>query len=90
MKQIDLNDLFNKKTSNFDKKELFDIAVIGAGIVGCGIFKEFCENGAKTVLKDNDIIEGASKGNSAILHTSFDAPAKSLELECIKKDMKSI
>jgi len=66
LKQIDLNDLFNKKTSNFDKKELFDIAVIGAGIVGCGIFKEFCENGAKTVLKDNDIIEGASKGNSAI------------------------
>ncbi len=87
MKQIDLNSLFSKKTVDFNDNEVFDIAVIGAGVVGCGIFKEFCENGAKTVLveKANDILEGASKGNSAILHTGFDAPPNSLELDCIKK-----
>lgn len=35
--------------------------------------------------KANDILEGASKGNSAILHTGFDAPPESLELQCIKR-----
>jgi len=84
---IDLNNLFPQKTANFAPDEIFDVAVIGAGVVGCAIFKEFCEQGAKTVLveKANDILEGASKGNSAILHTGFDAPPESLELECVKR-----
>ncbi len=87
MKYIDLNNMFSKKKLQAANDEVFDIAVIGAGVVGCGIFKEFCENGAKTVLveKENDILEGASKGNSAILHTGFDAPPDSLELECVKR-----
>ena len=87
MKYIDLNNMFPKKKFQISEDEIFDIAVIGAGVVGCGIFKEFCENGAKTVLveKENDILEGASKGNSAILHTGFDAPPESLELECVKR-----
>ncbi len=84
---IDLNHIFPKKISYFSEDELFDIAVVGAGVVGCAIFKEFCEQGAKTILveKANDILEGASKGNSAILHTGFDAPPKSLECECVKR-----
>ena len=87
MNTIDLNNLFTQKTTDFTTDDIFDVAVIGAGIVGCAIFKEFCEQGAKTVLveKENDILEGASKGNSAILHTGFDAPPESLELECIKR-----
>jgi len=32
-----------------------------------------------------DILDGASKANSAILHTGFDAPEGSLELSCIRK-----
>jgi len=31
-----------------------------------------------------DILSGASKGNSAMLHTGFDAPPGSLELACIQ------
>ncbi len=87
MRTIDLNSLFEPKQANFKPDELFDVAVIGAGVVGCAIFKEFCEQGAKTLLieKANDILEGASKGNSAILHTGFDGPPESLELECIKR-----
>ncbi len=87
MEHIDLNHIFPKRVSNFAKDELFDIAVVGAGVVGCAIFKEFCEQGAKTVLieKANDILEGASKGNSAILHTGFDAPPGTLEHECIQR-----
>jgi len=84
---IDLNALFPKKRANFSEDEVFDVAIIGAGVVGCAIFKEFSEQGAKTVLVEraNDILDGASKGNSAILHTGFDAPPNTLELECIKR-----
>jgi glycerol-3-phosphate dehydrogenase len=75
------------KTADFSQDEIFDVAVVGAGVVGCAIFKEFCEQGAKTLLveKANDILEGASKGNSAILHTGFDAPPNTLECECVRR-----
>src|SRR4030095_12803906 len=32
----------------------------------------------------SDILDGASKGNSALLHTGFDAPEDSVELRCIQ------
>jgi glycerol-3-phosphate dehydrogenase len=46
----------------------------------------FAMAGLKSVLleKGADILSGASKGNSALLHTGFDAPTKSLELQCMK------
>ncbi len=66
--------------------ENFDIAVIGGGVVGCAVARRFTLSGAKVVLveKAADILAGASKGNSAILHTGFDAPADSLELRCMQ------
>jgi glycerol-3-phosphate dehydrogenase len=87
VKPIDLNNLFQKRKIDFDKNELFDVAVIGGGVVGCAVFREFCINGAKTVLieKENDILEGASKGNSALLHTGFDAPVDTLEHQCVQR-----
>lgn len=65
---------------------MFDVAVIGAGVVGCAVARRFALGGAKTVLleKGADILSGASKGNSAILHTGFDAPPGSLELACMQ------
>jgi glycerol-3-phosphate dehydrogenase len=64
----------------------FDIAVIGGGIVGLAILRRFSMAGLRCVLLERgaDILSGASKGNSAILHTGFDAPAGSLELQCIQ------
>lgn len=64
----------------------YDIAIIGAGVVGCAVARRFALSGAKVVLieKGTDILSGASKANSAILHTGFDAPPDSLELELIK------
>jgi glycerol-3-phosphate dehydrogenase len=64
----------------------FDIAVIGGGVVGLAILRRFAMAGLKCVLleKGADILSGASKGNSALLHTGFDAPAKSIELQCMK------
>jgi len=65
--------------------ENYDVAVIGGGVVGCAVARHFTLEGARVVLieKEADILGGASKGNSAILHTGFDAPTGSLEQACI-------
>ncbi len=65
---------------------MYDIAVIGGGVVGCAMARRFAMEGARVVLleKARDILDGASKANSAILHTGFDAPAGSVELACIQ------
>ncbi len=64
----------------------FDLAVIGAGVVGCAIFRRFALNGLRCVLieRGTDILSGVSKANSAMLHTGFDAPPGSLEHACIR------
>lgn len=64
----------------------FDVAIVGGGVVGCAVARRLTLAGASVVLleKGSDILCGASKGNSAILHTGFDAPPGSLELECIQ------
>ncbi|MDD9883081.1 MAG: NAD(P)/FAD-dependent oxidoreductase [Gammaproteobacteria bacterium] len=65
--------------------EAFDVIVIGAGVVGCAVTRRFALEGAKVlcVEKAADILDGASKANSAILHTGFDARPDSLERRCI-------
>ncbi len=67
-------------------EQRFDIAVIGGGVVGLAILRRFAIAGLKCVLleRGSDILSGASKANSALLHTGFDAPPKSLELRCMK------
>jgi glycerol-3-phosphate dehydrogenase len=66
---------------------VFDVAIVGAGIVGCALARQFTLDGASVVVleKAPDVLDGASKGNSAILHTGFDAPSGSLELACMKE-----
>lgn len=68
----------------------WDVAIIGAGIVGCAMFRKFVLMGAKTILieKGHYILSGASKANSAILHTGYDATPDTLELDCIKRGHK--
>ncbi len=65
----------------------FDVAVIGGGVVGCATARRFALSGARVVLieKAADILEGASKGNSALLHTGFDAPTGSVELALMQR-----
>ena len=64
---------------------VFDVAIIGAGVVGCAVARRFVLEGARVVIieKAADVLDGASKANSAILHTGFDAPPGSLEQKCI-------
>jgi len=64
-----------------------DVAIIGGGVVGCAVARRMALEGASVVLMEKaaDILDGASKGNSAILHTGFDAPVGTLEWECVQK-----
>jgi glycerol-3-phosphate dehydrogenase len=65
----------------------YDIIIIGAGLVGCAMARKFTLEGAHVLVveKAADIIDGASKGNSAILHTGFDAPPDSIEQACVSQ-----
>ncbi|MCL2792510.1 MAG: NAD(P)/FAD-dependent oxidoreductase [Spirochaetaceae bacterium] len=62
-----------------------DILVIGAGAVGCAIARELTKYRVKVLVVDkNEDIGGlASRSNSAIIHTGFDAPPGSLESELV-------
>jgi len=64
----------------------YDLCIIGGGVVGLAAFRRFCLAGLKVILMERgaDILSGASKGNSAILHTGFDAPPGSLETACMQ------
>jgi len=65
---------------------VYDVAIVGAGIVGCAVFRECVLAGLSSVLIERaaDILDGASKANSAILHTGFDSKPGSLERKLIQ------
>ena len=67
--------------------ETCDVLVVGAGVVGCAVTRRLALEGARVILaeKAGDVLDGASKGNSAILHTGFDAPPGSVEQACISE-----
>jgi glycerol-3-phosphate dehydrogenase len=77
----------DNKTTDHQLLADADVAIIGGGVVGCAVARRMALEGASVVLieKAADILDGASKGNSAILHTGFDAPVGSLEWECVQK-----
>ncbi|CAF3472380.1 unnamed protein product [Rotaria socialis] len=67
---------------------VYDIIIIGGGIVGLGVFRQLLLNGYKNVLlleKSSQIITGASCGNSGILHTGFDTVPQTLESKLVKR-----
>ena len=53
---------------------MYDVAIIGAGVIGASIFRELTKYDLKvTVLeKENDVSMGTSKANSAIVHAGYD------------------
>ena len=52
---------------------LYDVAVIGGGVVGCAVLRELSRYRLKVVLleKNSDLAEGVSKGNSGVIHAGF-------------------
>jgi glycerol-3-phosphate dehydrogenase len=68
--------------------EIYDIIIIGGGIVGLGVFNRLTLNGYRKVLlveKSCQIVTGASCGNSGILHTGFDTVPHTLESKLVKR-----
>lgn len=67
---------------------IYDVVVIGGGIVGLGVFNRLLLNGYKNILlveKSCQVITGASAGNSGILHTGFDSTSGTLESALVKR-----
>ena len=59
---------------------MFDVIVIGAGVSGCAIARQLSRYKASVCVleKCEDVCEGTSKANSAIVHAGFDAEVGSL------------
>lgn len=59
----------------------FDVAVIGAGVVGALTARELSKYDIKVALleKHSDMAMGATKANSAIVHAGFDSQPKTLK-----------
>ena len=53
---------------------LFEVAIIGGGILGTALFSELSRNGVNCVLLEatDDVSGGSSKANSGIIHAGYD------------------
>ncbi|EHE97942.1 Anaerobic glycerol-3-phosphate dehydrogenase subunit A [uncultured Clostridium sp.] len=62
-----------------------DVVVIGAGAVGCAIARELSKYQIQVMVvdKNEDVGGDASKSNSAIIHTGYDASPGTLESELV-------
>ena len=60
---------------------MFDVVIIGAGVVGAMTARTLTSYGLKVCVleKANDVAMGATKANSAIVHAGFDAKEGSLK-----------
>ncbi|MHA6524105.1 FAD-dependent oxidoreductase [Tessaracoccus sp. G1721] len=60
---------------------VFDFAVIGGGVVGAAIARELAGTSRSVAIVEarDDVCEGTSKANTAILHTGYDASPGTLE-----------
>jgi len=66
---------------------IYDIAVIGAGVVGSAIARELSRYDLNCVLVEAgpDVGVGTSKANTAIWHTGYDAKPGSLEARLLRR-----
>jgi glycerol-3-phosphate dehydrogenase len=57
-----------------DDTHVYDVVVIGAGCVGACIARELSKTTASVLVVDSadDVTQGATKGNSGIVHTGYD------------------
>jgi glycerol-3-phosphate dehydrogenase len=61
------------------RNNMFDVAIIGAGAIGTSVARVLSKYQLSTVIleKDNDVSNGTTKANSAIIHAGYDAPCNS-------------
>ncbi|MCW1820636.1 FAD/NAD(P)-binding oxidoreductase [Mycolicibacterium conceptionense] len=72
---------------NTPTSDVFDVVVIGAGIVGSAIARELAGYQLSVALLEarDDVGDGTSKANTAILHTGFDAKPGTLESAMVSR-----
>ena len=60
---------------------MFDVTIIGAGVIGCSISRELSKYNLKTcvVERSSDVASGTTKANSAIVHGGFDAKPSTMK-----------
>jgi len=60
---------------------MYDVVIIGAGVIGSSIAKELSKYELKIAVldKENDICEQTSKANSGIVHSGYDAHTGSMK-----------
>ena len=60
---------------------MFDVIIIGGGVVGGLLLRELTKYNVRVALleKENDVCMGASKANSGIVHAGYDAQPNSLK-----------
>ena len=65
----------------------YDVVVVGAGVVGCAIARELALRPWRVALVEasDDVGDGTSKANTAILHTGFDAAPGTLESRLVAR-----
>jgi glycerol-3-phosphate dehydrogenase len=65
----------------------YDLVIIGAGVVGTALAREFAKSNLKVALLEEraDVGDLTSKANTAILHTGFDMTPGSLESKLVKQ-----
>jgi glycerol-3-phosphate dehydrogenase len=65
----------------------YDLVIIGAGVVGTALAREFAKSNLKVALLEEraDVGDLTSKANTAILHTGFDMTPGSLESKLVSQ-----
>ncbi len=60
---------------------IYDVAILGGGIVGTSVLNKLTRLGVKAILleKGSDVSVGTTKANSGIVHAGFDAKTGSLK-----------
>ncbi|HWP67682.1 MAG TPA: NAD(P)/FAD-dependent oxidoreductase, partial [Rectinemataceae bacterium] len=60
---------------------LYDVLIIGGGVIGCAIARELSLYSLKVALleKESDVAEGTSKANSGVVHAGFNVKPGSLK-----------
>lgn len=60
---------------------MYDIIILGAGVIGCAVARELSKYNARILVleKNEDVCAGTSKANSGIVHSGYDAHNGSLK-----------
>ncbi|KUL43948.1 FAD-dependent oxidoreductase [Streptomyces regalis] len=78
---------------SLDAQAPYDVVIVGAGVVGCAIARRLAGHARLRVAlveAQDDVGQGTSKANTAILHTGFDATPGTLEARLVREGARHL